>query len=795
MARATAPETLGHYRVLEKIGEGGMGVVYRAHDEHLEREVAIKILPAGTLADEASRKRFRKEALALSKLNHPNIETVHDFDSQDGTDFLVIEYVPGATLHEKLAAGPLPEKEVAQLGVQLCEGLAAAHQQGVIHRDLKPDNVRVTADGRLKILDFGLAKLVQPVSSSAPTDSLSEDGRFAGTLPYMAPEQVRGEKLDARTDIWAAGAVLYVMATGHRPFRGPGLHVMDQILHQEPALPSSMNPQMSAALDAAVLKCLDKQPENRYQSARELAVDLRRLSMPSTIGTAKPVKQPGWRKRFRKVATALIALFICVGLLAAFNVRGWRDRLLGRSAGTPIRSLAVLPLANLSSSPDQEYFTDGMTDQLITDLSRIGALKVIARASVMHYKNSAKTVPEIARELHVGGVVQGSVLRVGDRVRITVQLTEADADSVLWGQSYQRDVRDVLTLQEEVATTIAREIQAKLTPYEQDYLTSKRAVNAEAYQLYLRGRFFWNMRTPEGFVKAQEFFQRAIEKVPGYAEAHAGLADTYTLMADYGLLSPKDAYPRARAEARRALELDERLAEAHASLAGILEDYDWNWPAAEKEYRRAIELNPNYATAYQWYGTLLSTLGRHEEAITALEKAKDLAPLSPRVLTDVGYALYWPGRYDEVMGHCRKALELDPNFVPAHELLGLAYLGKNAFEDAVKEFQEAANLSGGSDVDRVWLAYAYAKAGNIAESRKMVDRLKGQPARQRTSSYQMAIAYMGLGEKDKALDSLEQAYRDDHDKWLGFLKVEQVFESLRSDPRFKRLLRHMNFPE
>jgi serine/threonine-protein kinase len=785
---------LGRYRIVEKIGAGGMGEVYRARDQHLARDVAIKVLPPGTLSDESARKHFHKEALILSQLNHPNVATIHDFDTQRGVDFLVMEYIPGITLSEKVAGRPLPEKDVLRLGVQLAEGLAAAHDKGVIHRDLKPGNLRVTNDGRLKILDFGLAKLRLPVTDSAPTESLSETQAMAGTLPYMAPEQLLGEAIDACTDIHAAGSVLYEMATGQRPFAEvERSQLIGAILHRPARAPTALNPSLSSELERIIGKCLEKEQENRYQSAKELAVDLRRLSTPSIISTVGSAKQLAWWKRPKEVAMGALALLILVVLISTFNVRGWRDRLSGHSASTPIRSLAVLPLANLSGSAEQEYFTDGMTDQLITDLSKIGALKVIARSSVMHYKKGNKTVREIARELHVAGVVQGSVLRSGDRVRITVQLTDAGTDEILWAQSYQRDLRDALTLQEEVATAISYQIQAKLTPDEKAYLSSTRTTNAEAYQLYLKGRFFWNMRTPEGFLKALEFFQRAIERDPRYAEAHAGLADTYTLMADYGLLSPGNAYPRARAAALSALELDETLAEAHTSLAGVLEDYDWDWLNAERQYRRAIELNPNYATAHQWFGTLLSTLGRHEEAIAEAEKAQELAPLSPRTITDLGYALYWTSRYDEAIDQCRKALELDPKFIPAHELLGLAYLGKNAYEDAVNEYQEAAALSSGSLASQVGLAYTYAKSGNKVEAQKIVSRLRAQPGRQPTSSYQMAIAYMGLGGKEKALESLEEAHRGE--KWLVFLKVDQAFDPLRSDPRFKRLLRRMNFPE
>ncbi|PYX11209.1 MAG: hypothetical protein DMG85_06360 [Acidobacteria bacterium] len=421
---------LGHYRIAEKIGAGGMGEVYRAHDEHLARDVAIKVLPAGTLSDPSARRHFRNEALALSKLNHPGIATIYDFDTQDGVDFLVMEYIPGMTLSEKLAGRPLAEKEVLALGVQLAEALAAAHAGGVVHRDVKPGNLRVTGDGRLKVLDFGLAKLRLPVVPSAATESIDQTLAMTGTLPYMAPEQLLGEEADARTDIHSAGAVLYEMATGQRPFgKLERAQLITAILRQAPVPPAQLNPQVPAELERLIGKCLEKDPENRYQSAKELAVDLRRLGMPSSVTASwRVVERPRSRLR-RKVLLGLTGVLVVAALLLGLNaVSGWRERLLGKEAGAAIHSLAVLPLANLSGDPEQEYFADGMTEELITDLSKIGSLKVISRTSVMQYKDARKPLREIGRELGVQGVIEGSVRRVGDRVRITAQLIYAPSD-------------------------------------------------------------------------------------------------------------------------------------------------------------------------------------------------------------------------------------------------------------------------------------------------------------------------------------------------------------------------------
>lgn len=457
-----AGQALGHYRISEKIGEGGTARVYRGRDERLERDVAIKVLPPDALSDESARKRFRKEAVVLSQLNHTNIATIYDFDSEDGMDFIVTEYIAGEGIEEKLVSGAIPEREVVRWGSQLAEGLAAAHEQNIIHRDLKPSNLRIATDGRLKILDFGIAKPIAPLSSEDPTTSPSGSMRFAGTLPYMAPEQVRGEKLDARTDIWAAGAVLYQMATGHRPFPASGLQVADQILHRAPARPSFLNPEISPALEATILKCLDKDPDNRYQSARELAVDLRRTAIPA----AREAWQAGPRGRrsraFLIPGSGVAAIALVAGMYAGLASRkpaGARPR---------IASLAVLPVKNFSGDPTQDLFADGMTEALIAELAQIKAIKVISRTSVMHYKGTSETLPRIAKELGVDGIVEASVVRFGSRMRMRAQLIDAREDRNVWANRYEREMTDVLEAEPELVKAIAGEIRAQLTPQESE---------------------------------------------------------------------------------------------------------------------------------------------------------------------------------------------------------------------------------------------------------------------------------------------------------------------------------------
>jgi serine/threonine-protein kinase len=781
---------LGHYRIAEKIGSGGMGAVYRARDEHLDREVAIKVLLPGTLADESARKHFRKEALALSKLNHPNIATIFDFDTQQGVDFLAMEYIPGSTLSEKLPAGPLPQKEVLWLGIEVAEGLSAAHEHGVVHRDLKPGNLRLTLDGRLKILDFGLAKLRQPSRESAATESVLESRAITGTLPYMAPEQVLGAEIDARTDIHAAGLVLYEMATGRRPFAElEHLQLMGAILHKSPPPPSTLCPAVSGELERIIGKCLEKEPENRYQSAKELAIDLRRLQAPARAGAAAPVGASR-KGRWRTLAAAGTAVFMLAAIAIGFNAGAIRERLAGHR-GAPIQSIAVLPLANLSHDPEQEYFADGMTEALITELSQISSLKVISRTSAMHYKGASEPLPQVARELNVDGVVEGSVLRSGDRVRITAQLIYAPSDTHVWAKSYERDMRGVLTLQSEVAQAIASEIRAKVTPEEQTRLASARPVNPEAYELYLKGRYEWNKRTKDGMRRGLDYFQQAIELDPTYSLAYSGVADSYALLGENELISGREVYPKAKAAALKALELDETSAEAHTSFGGVLFDYDRNPQAALKEFETAIRLNPNYATAHHWYATKFAMLGRSEEAYREIEQARRLDPLSERINANVALVLYYGRQYDRAIVAAHRALELEPTNDTAHWYLGHILLQRGTPEMALAEYQEWERLTGSSCFS--CLIRVHAAAGNRREALKILDQLKQQSKREYVSPVAFAEAYTALGENDEAMTWLEKGF-EDYAGGMDILKAEPAFDRLRSDPRFQDLLRRMNFP-
>ncbi|HXY13220.1 MAG TPA: protein kinase [Terriglobales bacterium] len=745
---------LGHYRIVERIGAGGMGEVYRAQDEHLGRDVAIKVLPPGTLSDETARKRFRNEALTLSRLNHPNIATVHDFDTQAGVDFLVMEYVPGTTLSEKLAAGPLPEKEVARLGVQLAEGLTAAHEQAVIHRDLKPGNLRLTPDGRLKILDFGLARLVQPVSGTAETETLSETRAVAGTLPYMAPEQLKGERIDARSDIWATGTALFEMATGRLPFEGKTtVALADQILHAQPASPRRLQPRLSSRLADIILKCLEKDAENRYQSAKELHVDLRRLLLPTS------------------------AVNVAAGVVRK------------RPRSKRIRSVAVLPLTNFSRDPEQEYFADGMTETLICDLAKLRDVKITSRTSVMRYKGSETPLPQIAEELNVDAVVEGSVLRVGARVRITAQLIHAGSDTHVWAESYDRDFADVLLVQSEIARAIAREIHVAITPEEAKRLTRARRVNPEAYEAYLKGQFHWYKLSREHLDTALKYFEVSLAKDASDPLAYVGIAGVWCSRGDCGLLPPREAYPKAKAAALKAIELDDSLAEAHISM-GMIRAAEWNWDEATKEYGRATELTPNSADAHFFLSDLAISRGHPQEWKTHIDRALKLDPLNFFFQCFYGWQLLYLRRYDEAIAELRKALRTEPNLPAAHLRLWSAYYGKGVHEEAVAAAKTFFETLGDKEVVQA-LHRGYADAGYSGAMRLAAETLTERSRFTYVQPTQIARLYAHAGDRDHALEWLEKAY-EERLIAMVHLGVDLDWSSLHSESRFQDLVRRVN---
>jgi len=742
-----------------------MGEVYRAHDERLDRDVALKILPAGLLNDEAARRRFRTEALVLAKLNHSNIATIFEFDESNGIHFLAMEYVAGTSLAEKVKAGPLPEPEILSLGMQMAAGLEEAESHGIVHRDLKPQNVMVTAKGQVKVLDFGLAKLVKRASEDT-LDTLSAVsvtgmGGIVGTLPYMSPEQLRGQPADARSDLWALGAVLYEMATGRRPFpEKVAAALAADILHQEVTPPKNLNATLSNGLNHVIRKCLEKVPETRYQSAREVFEALKSIGA-APGGSAYP--EPQILRRRRKL----------------------------REKRRRIQSLVVLPLANLTRDPEQEYFADGMTDALISNLAKVRALKTISRTSAMRYKGMSKTLPEIAEELRVDAVVEGSVMRAGPRVRITAQLIHAATDTPVWTESYERDLRDVLLLQSELARAITGEIQVAITPEEKTNLARARTVNPEAYEAYLKGKFHWYKLSREHLDKAQEYLELARDKDPNYALARSGIAYLWLSRADIGLISSHEAFPIAKAEALRALELDDTLAEVHEVLAGVKLLYEWDRVGAEKEFRRAIELNPNYADVHMMYADFLISSGREAEWKAEMERCLQLDPLNFFFQCFQGWHLVYLGRYDEAIAQLRAILRTEPDFPAAHLALWGALYRKGIYQEALEEARTFFTLLGDREVAGA-LQEAAGEAEYAAAMRAAGEKLAARSKETYVPALRVARMYAHAGEKDCALLWLEKA-AEQHEPPLSHLRVGWDWSILHLEPRFQSLLRRLNF--
>jgi eukaryotic-like serine/threonine-protein kinase len=750
---------LGPYEVVAPLGAGGMGEVYRAKDPRLGRDVAVKVLPASFSQNPDRLWRFEQEARAASALNHPGILTIHDIGEYEGSPYVVSELLEGETLGERMDGSALPLRKALDYAVQVAHGLAAAHEKGIVHRDLKPGNLFVTKDGRLKILDFGLAKVThpetrEPLTKVSTQTAGTEPGVVMGTIGYMSPEQVRGLRTDHRSDLFAFGAILYEMLTGERAFQGATFaDAMSVILKEDPPQLLEIGLRFSPGLEAVIRHCLEKSSDERFQSARDLA-----FALEETLeATARPVPQ----------------------------------RLLGKAEPGRIRSLAVLPLDSLSRDPDQEFFADGMTEALISDLGKIRALRVISRTSAMRYKGTSKPLPEIARELAVDAIVEGSVLRSRDQVRITARLIHAATDRHLWSESYKRDIEDILALQGEVARAIAREIQVAISSEEQGRLAKNDPVNREAHRLYLLGRYWWNKRSPTGRGKALEYFQRSVAEDPTYAAAHAGIADTYSVIGIYQ--GPACEFmPKAKAAAIKALELDETLTEAHASLGLVQTFYDRDWSAAEKSFRRAIELNPGYASAHEWYSKLLSALGRWGEAHAEAELALEVDPFSLTVNHNLGYQHFLARRFDDAIEQLRRTLEMDPNYHVSRWWLARTYAEKELYRQAVAESEELLSMTGDAPWVLALLGYIRARSGDREEAIRILDLIK--TAEHNASLAEVAgLVSVGLGDTDDAFAWLETASEYFPIIAIG-LKGDPVYDPLRSDPRFAELLRRVGLP-
>ena len=795
-------KTIFHYKILEKLGEGGMGVVYKAEDTKLKRHVALKFLPTNLTADEGARERFIQEAQTASALDHPNICTIYEINqTEDGQMFIAMAHYGGETLKQKIATGQLSIDTIVDFTSQIAKGLAKAHQHGIIHRDIKPANIIVTDDGLVKILDFGLAKL-------AGQARLTRTGTTLGTVAYMSPEQVHGEEVDLRTDIWSIGVVLYEMITRKLPFGGEYEQaIIYSIVHEEPAALSNLTIDFPSSFEKIVANCLAKSLENRYQTASDLLAALQSLSnaasptfekerksshrlWPGAIKTGKIKAPRSETTTLRIKRTWLYAgmALLLVLLVTVISLHPWR-----RTEPKARRaSIAVLPFVNMSTDEENEYFSDGITEEIINALTKVKGLGVVARTSIFQFKGKAYDIRKIGEQLNVSTVLEGSVRKAGEKLRITAQLIDVADGYHLWSETFEeRNMKDIFVIQDDIARAIVDKLKITLVSTSEDKLVNPHTENLEAYDLYLKGRFFWNKRTQDGLQKGLQYFEQAIEKDPAYALAYAGLADSYLMLGQFAYRSPHETFPKARAAAGKALEINDALAEAHNSLAYLKMLYERDWQAAEREFRRAIDLNPNYATAYQWYAEYLAAMARSNEALVAIERARELDPLSLIINSVKGYIFLLNSQYELSIEQFRKVIEMDPNF-PTYAYLGRAYLQSKKYDEAIAEIQTEINLFGRKSVAMALLAYAYHVAGKTNEALKIRNELEKQSLQTYVEPYQMAVLYSGLRDNNQAFRWLWKAY-EEYSGLLMFVKVDPFFNDLHSDSRFTELLKKMGF--
>jgi eukaryotic-like serine/threonine-protein kinase len=827
--------TLSHYVIIKKLGAGGMGEVYLARDTKLERSVAIKLLPARYTEDADRVRRFVQEAKAASALNHPNIIVIHEIGELDRLHFIVTEFVEGRTLRQQIS-GLQKLPTVLDIVIQVAGALSAAHAAGIVHRDVKPENIMLRSDGYVKVLDFGLAKLTEPTPSTLDTEAPTiarvdtETGTVMGTARYMSPEQARGLKVDARSDVFSLGVVLYEIVAGQPPFAGEtNADVIASILGKDPLPLSRFVSEVPAALERIIAKALRKDFEERYQTIKDLLIDLKDLKQeiefsaklarsthslpdrPDVVAsgalvenqvTPMPAQDTAWMTPHRTTSSAeyligeikrhkVVSIFTLVVLTAVIATLTYFSSV--RSGG-PIDSLAVLPFVNVGADPNTEYLSDGITDSLINVLSRLPKLKVMSRNSVFRYKEDQADAQKAGRTLGVRAVLTGKVAQRGQDLIVTAELVDVRDNSHLWGEQYNRKLSDLIQVQGELSRDISENLRLRLSGEDKQQLTKRGTESAEAYELYLKGRYYLNSLTAEGRRNSVDYFQRAIAKDPRYGPAYAGLAEYYALFVYANTasdFSPKEASLKAKETALKAVELDETLAEAHTALAMIATLFEWDWKRADRELQRAIAINPNYVPAHHFYSHYLLFVGQFAESFAEGQRALALDPLDVGMNFHLGWYYYFTHQYDRAGAQLQRVVEMNPNFPDAHSMLGMVYAQQGRYQEAIAELQRSRE--GGSD-QRGKLGRVYAISGQRGEAQKLLDQLQEESKQKYVSPYNIAIIYEGLGDKEQMFRSLEKAYAE-RDSNIVHVKVEPDFESLHSDPRFADLLRRIGLPE
>ena len=768
----------GRYQVIEELGKGGMGKVYKVLDTKIKEKIALKLIRPEVASSKECIERFSNELKLARRIGHRNVCRMFDIGEDKGTYFITMEYVPGQDLkHLIRQSKQLAIGTTIAIAKQVCQGLGEAHRLGIIHRDLKPSNIFIDHEGNARIMDFGIAY-------SRQAKRITGDGIMIGTPEYMSPEQVEGKEVDQRSDIYSLGTILYEMVTGRAPFEGDtpftiGMKHKGEIARN----PKELNAQLPDDLSRLILRCLEKDRGKRFQSADDVLSELTKIEDGLTT-TAKALGSKKTKPRgiptFARRKSLVLAGFLLLLIAAVYFI-------VQRGRGA-IDSLAVLYFESATVSPEIRELGDGITESLINKLQDLPSLnKVIASSSVARYKGQQIDPKQVGAELGVNAIITGKIRKTSTGVNINVELVKTEDGSLIWSRPYEQGLGNVFSLQEDIARGISEKLGLNISKQEKERLAKRPTENADAYQAYLKGRYYWDKRTKEGLLKGLEYFQKAIDADPGYALAYSGLADSYILLGRYSFLPPHEAMPKGRAAALKALAIDDAVGEAHNSLAFEMRYYEWDWAGSEREHKRAIELSPNYATAHHWYALFLSVLGRHEEALVEMRRAQELDPLSLIINTNVAWCHHFARRYDEAIDQFKKTLEMDVNYALAHSRLGDTYVQKRMYREAISELGKAASLSPQSTEILAHLGYAYGISGNTEEAGKILNTLVDESAKSFVSQYDLALVLLALGQKDKALDHMEQAY-EQRASYLTIVNVDPCLDRLHSEPRFKALL-------